>query len=411
MPTPTGFTSIYTSTEIDDAIGAVQTKADKSTTTTAGTYKSVTVNSSGIVTGGSNPTTIAGYGITDAYTKTETDGIVDDYLPLSGGNMTGDITFASNTGFYAKDTGGTSRLAMKLDGTDNLLIGYGTAVGGSNTYIDGKNLYIRYGTSQATGIFINSSGNVGIGTSLPSYKLHVNGQLGVTTASQGTMRFISDSSTNYIQSGNAAFNGNADMKISGYNATQGTNLDLNFSVVKATNNLKVKSILYMNYGAEGMYLTDSGINWHNSNDTWTRSVVKITSAGYFGIGTSSPTAMLHVAGVVKCTSVDTSSDERMKEKVGDITIKVDDIAKAPNVTFKWKEGEDTENIHGGTFAQYWEKITPYYVHGDEEKSMDYASLSLSCAIELAKEVVQLKEENAMLKQELADIKEILKRVL
>ena len=386
-------------------------KADKSTTTTAGTYKSVTVNSSGIVTGGSNPTTIEGYGITDAYTKTETDEIVDDYLPLSGGNMTGDITFASNTGFYAKDTGGTSRLAMKLDGTDNLLIGYGTAVGGSNTYIDGNNLYIRYGTSQTTGIFLNSSGNVGIGTSLPSYKLHVNGQLGVTTASQGTMRFVSDSSTNYIQSGNAAFNGNADMKISGYNATQGTNLDLNFSVVKATNNLKVKSILYMNYGAEGMYLTDSGINWHNSNDTWAKSVVKITSAGYVGIGTSSPSAMLHVGGVVKCTSVDTSSDERMKNKVGDITIKVEDIANAPNVTFKWKEGEDKENIHGGTYAQYWEKITPYYVHGDGEKSMDYASLSLSCAIELAKEVVQLKEENAMLKQELADIKEILKRVL
>ena len=41
-------------------------KADKSTTTTAGTYKSVTVNASGIVTGGTNPTTISGYGITDA---------------------------------------------------------------------------------------------------------------------------------------------------------------------------------------------------------------------------------------------------------------------------------------------------------------------------------------------------------
>jgi len=33
---------------------------------TAGTYKSVTVNATGHVTGGSNPTTIAGYGITDA---------------------------------------------------------------------------------------------------------------------------------------------------------------------------------------------------------------------------------------------------------------------------------------------------------------------------------------------------------
>lgn len=40
---------------------------------TAGTYKSVTVNAKGIITAGSNPTTLNGYGITDAYTKSEID--------------------------------------------------------------------------------------------------------------------------------------------------------------------------------------------------------------------------------------------------------------------------------------------------------------------------------------------------
>lgn len=39
---------------------------------TAGTYRSVTVNAQGHVTAGSNPTTLAGYGITDAATKTHT---------------------------------------------------------------------------------------------------------------------------------------------------------------------------------------------------------------------------------------------------------------------------------------------------------------------------------------------------
>lgn len=39
---------------------------------TAGTYKSVTVNAQGHVTAGSNPTTLAGYGITDAATKSHT---------------------------------------------------------------------------------------------------------------------------------------------------------------------------------------------------------------------------------------------------------------------------------------------------------------------------------------------------
>ena len=43
---------------------------------TAGTYRSVTTDSKGRVTGGTNPTTLAGYGITDA-------------LPLAGGTLSG----------------------------------------------------------------------------------------------------------------------------------------------------------------------------------------------------------------------------------------------------------------------------------------------------------------------------------
>ena len=39
----------------------------------AGTYKSVTVDTTGRITAGTNPTTIAGFGITDAYTKSQMD--------------------------------------------------------------------------------------------------------------------------------------------------------------------------------------------------------------------------------------------------------------------------------------------------------------------------------------------------
>ncbi|MNQ86155.1 hypothetical protein D3C85_1013410 [compost metagenome] len=71
---------------------------------TAGTYKSVTVDAKGRITGGTNPTTLSGYGITDA-------------LPISGGTLTGNITapsaYASNwfrstgaTGWYSQDFGG-----------------------------------------------------------------------------------------------------------------------------------------------------------------------------------------------------------------------------------------------------------------------------------------------------------------
>lgn len=63
---------------------------------TASTYKSVTVDTYGRVTGGTNPTTISGYGITDAYTKTEIDTATALLLPKAGGTMTGNIVMGSN---------------------------------------------------------------------------------------------------------------------------------------------------------------------------------------------------------------------------------------------------------------------------------------------------------------------------
>ena len=62
----------------------------------ASTYKSVTVDTYGRVTAGTNPTTISGFGITDAYTKTEVDTTTNALLPKTGGTMTGNIVMGSN---------------------------------------------------------------------------------------------------------------------------------------------------------------------------------------------------------------------------------------------------------------------------------------------------------------------------
>lgn len=54
---------------------------------TAGTYKSVTVNAQGHVTAGTNPTTLSGYGITDAAAKSHTHGNAD-ITALDAGKIT-----------------------------------------------------------------------------------------------------------------------------------------------------------------------------------------------------------------------------------------------------------------------------------------------------------------------------------
>ena len=57
---------------------------------TAGTYRSVTVNAQGHVTGGSNPTTLSGYGITDAAAKSHTHGNAD-ITALDAGKITSGV--------------------------------------------------------------------------------------------------------------------------------------------------------------------------------------------------------------------------------------------------------------------------------------------------------------------------------
>lgn len=59
----------------------------------AGTYHSVTVNEQGHVTAGTNPTTLAGYGITDAATKVHKHGNAD-ITDLDAGKLTGTIDIA-----------------------------------------------------------------------------------------------------------------------------------------------------------------------------------------------------------------------------------------------------------------------------------------------------------------------------
>ena len=85
---------------------------------TASTYKSVTVDTFGRITAGTNPTTISGFGITDAYTKTEVDTSLSGKLSTTGGTMSGAIAM------------GTSKITGLGDPTNN-------QDAATKTYVDG----------------------------------------------------------------------------------------------------------------------------------------------------------------------------------------------------------------------------------------------------------------------------------
>ena len=85
---------------------------------TAGSYRTVVVNEYGHVVSGSNPTTLAGYAIENAYTKGETDALVDarqpklGYTPVQQGGGEGQL----NNKIYIGWTGST--LDVQVDNTN-----------------------------------------------------------------------------------------------------------------------------------------------------------------------------------------------------------------------------------------------------------------------------------------------------
>ena len=144
----------------------------------AGTYTKVTVDTYGRVTVGDNPTTLAGYGITDAYTKTEADG---KYVTIATPQtITGQKTFtkniAMNSGIGLSYSGNT---VFRNTSWKTVISSYG----------DSGMLYFRPNgdTSDVGVVQINKQG-------------HING---VSAGFKGGVSAARLSATEYVQIGDA----------------------------------------------------------------------------------------------------------------------------------------------------------------------------------------------------------------
>ena len=100
-----------------------------------------------------------------------------------------------------------------------------------------------------------------------------------------------------------------------------------------------------------------------------------------------------------------SSDERLKNIIGDVEIDLEAIASAPSVLFKWKDERDNR-VHGGSIAQYWENGVASWAVSERDGclSLDYKELSLVSSITIAREVLELKKELAEIKEMISKLK-------
>lgn len=113
---------------------------------------------------------------------------------------------------------------------------------------------------------------------------------------------------------------------------------------------------------------------------------------YFYNGANAMTGMtVHAQNFLAEGSVTALSDERLKEILHPVGIRIEDIANAPIVAFRWKDGDG--EVHIGSIAQYWQKIVPELTPEDNDGrlSMDYATIAMMSAVSLARKVEELEK--------------------
>lgn len=160
------------------------------------------------------------------------------------------------------------------------------------------------------------------------------------------------------------------------------------------------------YSASGVSLR-MGVNGGNT--------LIIMPTGSVGVGmVPSSSYRLDVNGVIKSSKgifsdgyvsalgQNTSSDERLKDIVGDACISVGIIAKAPSVNFKWK---NTGLSDAGSIAQYWERANPALVRKmpNGYLGLDYGKTALISVISVAKSTLQMEARIKQLEQRVAEL--------
>ena len=350
-------------------------------------------------------------------------GASGNYLPLTGGTLTGAVIMDSVSDLYFYS--GTSPCSyLGYDRNDNMTWIYN--FGGQNSI----RLY------NASGIISLMGGNVGVNLTAPQYQFDVNGDAAAKrmVVKSGTNNgFISYETGMYQFTSSdvlrcyVGMNNTSDMfHIYLPSCQLRMNENSNGYVSLHTNTNNVLTLASStNYAFISFDNSSHHGGWIGMSENNTITIARVgfdfnvDANGNVGIKTYSPSYTLHVNGTIYGSTgiysagyVTALSDIRKKDVLStDIGLTVEDIADAPTIKFLWKDRRN-EGTQVGSVAQFWGAYLPEVVMDrGGELSMQYGVAALVSAIITARKVVdherrisELEKENERLKTEVEQLR-------
>jgi hypothetical protein len=251
----------------------------------------------------------------------------------------------------------TSGAAITFDGTNfattgtataTKLIPTGTSVTGNGLYLPAANA-LGLSTNGTNAVYIDSSQNVGIGTSSPTDKLHV-----VTSAVNGGVTVSGSVDPQYYLSSSGGNTGR--FKISDANSIVMMGSWTNIATGFFTNGAERARI-----SSAGDLLVGCTSQANSARATWQTAT---NNTRYIGFQTTAGAEIGYIFNNTTATQYSTTSDYRLKKDVVPMTGALAKVAALKPVTYKWKfDNSDGE----GFIAHELQEVCPSAVVGQKDE--------------------------------------------